>query len=191
MRLQNKGLIVVLVFLLGAIGYYYNETRNRAIDFSLDNWDEKTVTMRDLRGKVVVLAFSYANCSVRCPVVTVRLSSLDEMMNAPEDVVYLHVSIDPEMDTPEKRREYFGLYKLDAVKDSRWMFVSGQENELAKLWNFYGIDVERVEEKMLPEGYYMEYTPKIVLIDKKGSVRHEEDFFFMEDEIIKKIREIA
>ncbi len=191
MRLQNKGLIAVLVCLLGAIGYYYYETRNKAIDFSLDNWDETTVTMRDLRGKVVVLAFSYANCSVRCPVVTVRLSSLDEMMNAPQDVVYLHVSIDPEMDTFEKRREYFGLYKLDAVKDSRWMFVSGQADELSKLWNFYGIEVERVEEKMLPEGYYMEYTPKIVLIDKKGSVRHEEDFFFMEDEIIKKIREIA
>ncbi len=191
MRLQNKGLIAVLIFLVGAIGYYYYEMRNRAIDFRLDNWDEKTVTMRDLRGKVVVLAFSYANCSVRCPVVTVRLSSLDEMMNAPQDVVYLHVSIDPEMDTPERRKKYFGLYKLDVVKDSRWMFVSGQESALAKLWEFYGINVERIEEKMLPEGYYMEYTPKIVLIDKEGSIRHEEDFFFMEDEIIKKIREIA
>lgn len=191
MRLQNKGLIAVLIFLLGAAGYYYYETRDRAMDFSLDNWDEKTVTMRDLRGKVVVLAFSYANCSVRCPVVTVRLSSLDEMMNAPQDVVYLHVSIDPEKDTPEKRKEYFTLYKLDAEKDGRWMFVSGQEGELSKLWDFYGIEVERIKEEMLPEGYYMEYTPKIVLIDKKGSIRHEEDFFFMEDEIIEKIREIA
>ena len=113
------------------------------------------------------------------------------MMDAPQDVVYLHVSIDPEMDTPERRKKYFGLYKLDAVKDRRWMFVSGQQDELAKLWKFYGIEVERIEEKRLPEGYYMEYTPKIVLIDKKGSIRHEEDFFFMEDEIIKKIREIA
>ncbi len=191
MRLQNKGLVAVLIFLIGAIGYYYYETRNRAIDFSLDNWDEKTVTMRDLRGKVVVLAFSYANCSVRCPVITVRLSSLDEMMDAPQDVVYLHVSIDPEMDTPERRKKYFGLYKLDAVKDRRWMFVSGQESALAKLWKFYEINVERIEEKRLPEGYYMEYTPKIVLIDKEGSIRHEEDFFFMEDEIIKKIKDIV
>jgi cytochrome oxidase Cu insertion factor (SCO1/SenC/PrrC family) len=161
-----------------------------AIDFSLDNWDEKTVTMNDLRGKVVVMTFSYANCSARCPVVTVRLSSLDEMMNAPADVVYLHVSIDPEMDTPEKRREYFSLYNLDAVKDSRWMFVSGQRDELSRLWKFYGIEIEKIDEERLPEGYYMEYTPKLVLIDKRGSVRHEEDFFFLEDEIVKKIREI-
>lgn len=191
MRLHNKWLIAVIAFLLSAAAYYYYGIGNRALDFSLDNWDEKTITMRDLRGKVVVLAFSYANCSVRCPVVTVRLSALDEMMSAPRDVVYLHVSIDPEMDTPEKRKEYFALYKLDAVKDSRWMFVSGKREELSRLWNFYGITVERIEEKMLPEGYYMEYTPKIVLIDRKGSIRHEEDFFFKEDEIIKKIREIA
>ena len=172
-------------------GYYYYVTKDRAIDFSLDNWDEKTVTMSDLRDKVVVLAFSYSNCTVRCPVVTVRLSSLDELMKAPEDVVYLHVSIDPEMDTPESRKKYFGLYKVDAEKDSRWMFVSGREDELSIIWKFYGIEVEKIEEKMLPEGYYMEYTPKIVLIDKKGTIRHEEDFFFSDDEIVKRIRDIT
>jgi protein SCO1/2 len=174
-----------------SLGYYFYVSSNKAIDFSLDNWDEKTVTMRDLRGKVVVLAFSYSNCTVRCPVVTVRLSSLDELMEAPEDVVYLHVSIDPEKDTPESRKKYFGLYKLDAVKDRRWMFVSGDTHELARLWNFYSIEIEKIEEKMLPEGYYIEYTPKLVLIDKKGSIRHEEDFFFLEDDIVKKIREIT
>jgi len=189
--LQNKGLIAVLVCLLGAIGYYFYVTSNKAIDFSLTNWDNETITMRDLRGKVVVQTFSYSNCSVRCPVVTVRLKSLDEVMKAPEDVVYLHISIDPEKDTPESMKKYFGLYKLDVEKDDRWIFVSGQKSELSKLWKFYGIEIEKVEEKRLPEGYYMEYTPTLVLIDKKGSIRHEADFFFMEDEIIKKIRDIT
>ncbi len=190
MRLLNKWLIIIaLMFALP--GYYYYVTKDRAIDFSLDNWDEKTVTMRDLRGKVVVLAFSYSNCTVRCPVVTFRLSSLDELMKAPEDVIYLHVSIDPEKDTPESRKKYFGLYKLDIAKDNRWMFVSGQKDELSRLWEFYGIDIEKIEEKRLPEGYYIEYTPKLVLIDKKGAIRHEADLFFEDNEIIKKIRDIT
>jgi protein SCO1/2 len=163
---------------------------NKAIDFSLYNWDKKAVTMRDLRGKVVVLTFSYSNCSVRCPVVTVRLTSLDNQMNAPQDVLYLHVSIDPEMDTPESRKKYFGLYRLNAVKDKRWMFVSGKKDEIEKLWKFYGIEVEKIPEEMLPEGYYLEYTSKIVIIDKKGFIKHETDFFFLEDEIAKKIEEI-
>ncbi len=189
MRLSFRLYIVAIVLII--VGSYYYVTKDRAIDFSLNNWDEKTVTMRDLRGKVVVLAFSYSNCTVRCPVVTVRLTALDEMMSAPEDVVYLHVSIDPEKDTPESRKKYFGLYKLDAVRDNRWMFVSGEKDELSRLWEFYGIDIEKIEEKMLPEGYYIEYTPKLVLIDKGGSIRHEEDFFFQEEEVIEKIREIT
>jgi protein SCO1/2 len=179
----------VLVLIL--TGYYFYAAKDRAINFSLDNWDEKTVTMYDLRGKVVVLTFSYSNCTVRCPVVTVRLTSLDEVMNAPEDVVYLHVSIDPEKDTPESMKKYFGLYKLDVEKDKRWLFVSGQKSELSKLWEYYGIEIEKIEEKMLPEGYYIEYTPKLVLIDKNGSIRYEADFFFVEDEIAGKIREIT
>ena len=71
------------------------------------------------------------------------------------------------------------------------MFVSGEKDELSRLWNFYGIDIEKIDEKMLPEGYYIEYTPKVVLIDKKGSIRHEEDFFFQEEEVMEKIRKIT
>ena len=190
MRLLSK-LPVIAIIVLIFIGSYFYVNKNRAIDFSLNNWDETTVTMRDLRGKTVVLAFSYSNCTVRCPVITVRLTALDEMMGAPEDVVYLHVSIDPEMDTFENRKKYFSLYDLDAVKDNRWLFVSGEKDELSRLWEFYGIDIEKIEEKMLPEGYYIEYNPKLVLIDKKGAIRHETDLFFEDDAIIKKIREIT
>lgn len=188
-HLANKRLRGLLFFLVAA-ALYGCEAGNKAPDFSLNNWDGKTVTMSDLKGKTVLLTFSYANCSARCPVVTVRLAELDKMMNSPAEVVYLHISIEPEMDTPQKRAQYFGLYQLDAAKDRRWMFVSGEKEELAKLWKFYAIDVEKVEEKMLPEGYYLEYTPKLVLIDKKGFIKHEADFFFEEEEIVKRVREI-
>lgn len=190
MRLLNKWVIIIaLMFILP--GYYYYVTKSRAIDFTLENWDQTTVSMHDLRDKTVILTFSYSNCTVRCPVVTVRLKSLDELMESPEDVVYLHVSIDPDKDTPESMKKYFGLYKLDPVKDKRWMFVSGQETDLLKLWEFYGIEIEKIKDKSLPEGYYMEYNPMLVLIDKRGSIKHQEDFYFEEDNIISKIREIT
>jgi protein SCO1/2 len=182
-------IIIALMFFLP--GYYYYVTKGRAIDFTLENWDETTVSMHDLRDKTVILTFSYSNCTVRCPVVTVRLKSLDELMESPEDVVYLHISIDPEKDTPESMKKYFGLYKLDIEADNRWLFVSGRKSELSKLWKFYGIEIEKIEEKMLPEGYYMEYNPMLVLIDKRGFIKHQEDFYFEEGNIIKKIREIT
>jgi cytochrome oxidase Cu insertion factor (SCO1/SenC/PrrC family) len=94
------------------------------------------------------------------------------------------------MDTPERRREYFDLYKINAVKDRRWMFISGPRDELSKLWDFYDITIKKIENDWIPEGYYMEYTPKLLIIDKRGFIRYETDFDFLEDEITKKIEEI-
>lgn len=190
MSLKNKWLYVAVIIIALTSLYYFLVIKDRAVNFRLNNWDGETVTMEDLRGKVTVLTFSYSFCSVRCPVITVRLSSLDEMMNSPEDVVYLHVSTDPEADTPERRKKYFSLYRINAEKDRRWMFLSGERNQLLKVWQFYDISIEKVESDWIPEGYYMDYTPRVVIIDKKGFIKLETDFDFMEDEVAKKIGEI-
>jgi len=185
--LLNKWLVVILVSLLSVTGCHLDGTGNKTIDFSLVNWDGETVTMDSLRGKVVILAFSYAYCSARCPIITGRLTVFDEIIKKPRDVVYLHVGIDPENDTPENRKKYFSLYGVDPETDKRWLFVSGRRGDLSRVWEFYGIKIERFEEKMLPEGYYFEYTPKIVIIDKQGSARYETDFNFIEEELAEKI----
>jgi protein SCO1/2 len=187
LHLVNSLIIGFIAFLLILSGPSAHGTDKNAFDFDLKNFDGERVTTRALRGKVVLLTFSYAYCSVRCPLITARLSSLDDRLNAPKDVVYLHVSVDPEMDTPERRVKYFNLYGIDAVKDNRWMFVSGQKDELVKLWRFYGIEIEKMEEKRIPEGYYMEYTPKIVIISKGGTIAYEVDFHFMEEEMARKM----
>ena len=162
----------------------------KAMDFKLDNWDTKAVTMKDLKNKVVVLVFSYAYCSVRCPVVTARLYTLDMALNAYRDVVYLHISVDPEMDTPERRRHYFELYRIDAGNGDRWMFLSGKRDELSRIWKFYGVTSKKVEVKEIPEGYYIVYTQKMAIIDKKGFIRYESDYNYSEDELVSKIKEL-
>jgi cytochrome oxidase Cu insertion factor (SCO1/SenC/PrrC family) len=154
-----------------------------AVDFELGNWDGKAVTLEKLEGKVVVLTFSYAFCSVSCPVITGRLASLDKAMSSPGDVVYLHVSIDPEMDTGERRKDYFGLYGLDPVKDRRWMFLSGQKDELAKLWDYYEVKIEKMENPMLPEGYFIKYSPRVMIIGKDGTIERETNFYFSEEDL--------
>jgi cytochrome oxidase Cu insertion factor (SCO1/SenC/PrrC family) len=180
---------IIAIALLGSITISCTPGK-KAIDFELGNWDNKAVTMNTLKDKVVVLVFSYAYCSVRCPVVTARLYSLDAALDAHKDVVYLHVSVDPEMDTAERRRHYFDLYWLDAGNDRRWMFVSGAKDDLQKLWKFYGVTATRVEVKEIPEGYYMEYTQKMAIIDRKGLIKYETDYNYTEDEVVKKIKEL-
>lgn len=192
MPLRSKLLNLILTLLLLSVLVSCQQvTGDRAPEFSLDNWDGKTVTMDSLKGKVVVLAFSYAHCSVRCPVMTVRLQALDDYMKSPGDQVYLHIGIDPENDTAKNRKKYFGLYGIDAEKDKRWMFLSGEEGILSKIWKSYEVEIEKVEDKSIPEGFYIEYDPKIVIIDKKGFIRHETDIYFMEEEVAEKIKKIS
>lgn len=187
MNSLNKGLFAIVLLLCSV---KVQAVEKKAVDFSLTNWDGRTIARDDLKHMVVILTFSHAYCSVRCPVISGRLLSLDREMGSPRNVVYLHISVDPDMDTPERRLNYFNLYGIDAARDGRWLFVSGSTDDLSKLWRFYGIDISKVDDPGLPEKYYMEFTPKVVVIDKSGSVRDETNFFFSEDETAHKIQKL-
>jgi cytochrome oxidase Cu insertion factor (SCO1/SenC/PrrC family) len=87
------------------------------------------------------------------------------------------------MDTPERRKDYFNLYGIDAASDNRWMFLSGDRNELEKLWDFYDVEIEKSENAMLPEGYFMKYSPRVMIIGKDGTIKRETDFYFSEEDL--------
>lgn len=181
LRLANRWITIVAACLMMLSGLDSEASDRKAIDFRLDNFDGEMITQRALEGKLVVLTFSYAFCSVRCPIISGRLLAFDRSVDAPEDLVYLHISVDPDMDTPDRRLKYFRLYGIDPTKDRRWMFVSGRVDELSKLWRFYGIDIERVYSEDLPEKYYMVYTPKLVVIGRNSSIEYEADFYFSDE----------
>lgn len=197
--MKNKWLIAIsfIFFIVLAVNYSAvasasaTSSERSAMDFNLDNWDGRTASLQDLKGKVVVLTFSYAHCSVRCPIITGRLYYLDKTMNKPRDVVYLHMSVDPDNDTPERRKKYFSLYGIDAAKDGRWMFLSGQKSEIAKILGFYGVMAKKVEDKRLPEKYYIEYDPKVVVIDGSGIVRYESGSDFSEEDVKSLIEKLS
>ncbi len=192
--MKNKRLIAVsfvIIAFLSAVHATANASERNAMDFSLNNWDGRTISLQDLKGKVVVLTFSYAYCSARCPIITGRLYYLDKTMNAPIDVIYLHMSVDPDNDTPERRKKYFNLYGIDAAKDGRWMFLSGQKSEMSKIWGFYGVTAKKVKDRRLPEKYYMQYDPKVAVIDSNGFIRYEAGFDFSEEEVKSLIEKLS
>ena len=159
-----------------------------APDFRLRNWDGRLVSLADLRGKVVVLTFSYSNCQVTCPIITGRFLGMDEALGSPAGIRYLHLSVDPEMDTPQTVKKYFRQYGIDVEKDPRWLFLTGSRKDLEPLWRFYGITMEK---KVLPLGYVIEYTPKVVLLDRWGRIREEVlGYGFSEARMLQRIREL-
>src|SRR4029078_2607955 len=61
-----------------------------------------------LKGKIAVISFIYTSCRDICPIVTARLSQLEEKLGdtVGREIFFVSISIDPVNDTPAKLKEY-------------------------------------------------------------------------------------
>ena len=128
----------------------------RAPDFSLTNQDGDTVSMRDLRGRPVIVTFLYTTCEDTCPLQaqTVR-GALDELG---EDVPAIAVAVDPPRDTPERARAFLSEQRALGRLD----FVLGSRAELERVWDgFY----------VRPQSVTQEHNARFTLVDEKGFQR--------------------
>jgi protein SCO1/2 len=127
-----------------------------APDFTLKNQDGETISMRDLRGRPVVVTFLYTSCEDTCPVQaqTIR-GALDQLG---EDVPALAIAVDPPNDTPEQARAFL----LEQRATGRIDFVLGTRAELRPLWKGFFIR---------PQTDSQEHLARVTLVDKRGFQR--------------------
>ena len=76
-----------------------------------------------LKGKVSIISFIYTSCRDICPVVTARLSQLEDKLGdaAGRDYFFVSISIDPTNDTPDKLKEYSKAFGAGP----NWLFLTG------------------------------------------------------------------
>lgn len=76
-------------------------------DFNLNDASGKPVSLKDFRGKVVVLFFGYTHCPQICPTTLAELAQVMHMLDKDADKVQvLFVTLDPERDTRELLAQY-------------------------------------------------------------------------------------
>ncbi len=128
----------------------------RAPDFRLRNQDGETISMRDLRGRPVVVTFLYTTCKDSCPAQaqTVR-GALDQLGH---DVPAIAVAVDPPRDTPERARAFLSEQRALGRID----FVLGTRRELRPLWKGFFIQ---------PQSVTTEHQARFTLVDAKGFQR--------------------
>ena len=127
----------------------------RAPDFELRDQDGKTVSMRALRGKPVIVTFLYTRCEDSCPaqaqVVKGALAELDEPVPA------LAVAVDPPNDTQQSARRFLAEQRVAGLD-----FVLGSRAELKPLWKGFAIR---------PQAIQNEHQARFTLVDKRGHQR--------------------
>ena len=113
-------------------------------DFSLTNEDGKRISLRDYRGKALVISFIYTRCPLQdeCPLTTHNFAVVEKALAANpalySETHLLSVSFDPAYDTPAILRSYargFGEDRFD-----HWEFASlptAETRDAAKFFNIF------------------------------------------------------
>lgn len=128
----------------------------RAPDFSLRDEDGRRVTMREYRGRNVIVTFLYSDCKTECPAQAQQIKgALDQLGH---DVPALAISVKPGTDTAASVRAF--NRKMGVEGRLRW--VRGSEDQMRRLWKGFAT---------VPQTPRQDHLARIVLIDREGMQR--------------------
>jgi cytochrome oxidase Cu insertion factor (SCO1/SenC/PrrC family) len=98
----------------------------RAPELALINQSGQPLTLTELRGKVVLLTFTYSTCAEVCPLITAALVTLQQRLTAAErqQVFFLSVTAQPDVDTPAVLHAYL----------ASWAFMTGHPHAVQAVW---------------------------------------------------------
>lgn len=135
-------------------------------DFSLTGRDGRAVSRADLLGKVWIADFIFTTCAGPCPVLSLRMRSLQkDIAKYDGNVKTVSFSIDPTYDQPPVLQAYAKRHQADA-----------------DLWWFLTCNDEQMMHDLVQKGFLQAVTPakggvpiihstQFVLIDRRGRIR--------------------
>lgn len=131
-------------------------------DFTLQSADGP-VSLKDYRGKVVLLYFGYTFCPDICPTELTSTAAALKLLGPAESgrVAMLFVSVDPERDTPAHLKEYAAFFHPAMVG------VTGTPETVATVAGQYGVYYAR-QKTDTAGGYVVDHSAELFLIDRGG-----------------------
>ncbi|MDT3762017.1 SCO family protein [Priestia filamentosa] len=149
---------LMLFFLFGC-------SKEEGISFSFQNQENQTFSSEELEGKVWIADFMFTNCRTVCSPMTANMKKLQERAAKQGiNVQFISFSVDPEVDTPEKLKEYVAYHGGDF---SNWNVLTGYKQEEIETFakeNFSAI-VKKPE-----ESDQVLHSTSFYLVDKEGEI---------------------
>ena len=123
-------------------------------------------SLKDFRGKWVVLFFGYTHCPDVCPTTLGDTAEALKLMTPEQakQVQVIWVSVDPERDTPDMLRDYVTYFHPD------FLSMTGTEAEIAKAASDFRV-VYRRHVTSGVSGYLIDHTAGSYVIDPSGKIR--------------------
>ena len=175
--LGSSGLPLWLLLCVVSWGWAHESTRlapakmvrqrieGRAPEFALVTQSGRPLTLMELRGKVVLLTFTYSTCTEVCPLITAAMVTVQQRLTAAErqQIFLLSVTAQPEVDTPTVLQAYAQRLGVDLTS---WAFVTGHPQAVQVVWQAFGLTV-----KPRATGG-VDHPAWTFLIDREGTVQY-------------------
>ena len=135
-----------------------------APEFTLTNYDDQRVALKQLRGKALAITFIFASCADTCPLLTAKMAGIQNRLGKDfgSKVNFILITVDPDRDTPEVLKRYAGAHKANSPG---WFFLTGTTAEIRDVAKRYGIYY-----KKMPRGD-VDHTFLTSLVDQSGTIR--------------------
>ena len=142
--------------------------------------DGRAMSLRLLRGRVVVLAPLLTMCQETCPMTSENLHRAAEAAQADGElsrVVFLEVTVDPQRDTVRRLHDYAKVY--GALP--HWRLATGKPANVIALWNALGVSTDKTRPedtvrdwmtgRLIHDSYEVHHQDCVMIIDPSGRLR--------------------
>jgi len=124
------------------------------------------VSLKDYRGKLVLVYFGYTFCPDICPTsLAATAEGLKQL--SPEElarVAMIFVSVDPKRDTPERLKEYVEFFHPSIVG------VTGSAEVVAEVAKRYGVIYAEQKVETAGGGYVVDHSADTFIVAQDGRV---------------------
>ncbi len=132
--------------------------------FALTDHTGKRVTEKDFTGRYLLVFFGFTHCPDICPTgLQVMSAALDRLGSKADRLVPLFITVDPARDTPEVMRAYVSAF------NPRLIGLTGTEADIQAVTKAYRVYAKRVDDPGSADGYTMDHSSFIYLMDPAGA----------------------
>ena len=178
--MSRKSLFYIVFFVVLFLAFYVALTKmipgygdvklpvlNYVRPFAFVNQEGRTITEKDVSGKVYVAEYFFTTCKGICPRLNNNMKQLAEDFKNEPGFLLLSHTVDPETDSVKRLKRY-----ADSLgADSRfWWFLTGTKDSLYKAARVsYLLDDPRNNNISIDHQFI--HTQFFALVDKSGRVR--------------------
>lgn len=148
---------------------------HKVADIRLLNQLGDTVSLYDIKGKVIVADFFFTSCGYVCPKLTTNMAKMQQSFITGGETIkqidtsivqFLSFSIDPLRDSVERLKKYADHYSVNP--DNWWLLTGSRDSIYNFIFQELKVDKYDTETPLDPD---FAHTQKFVLLDKTFRVR--------------------